>query len=142
MYRFAFHAIPSRRTHSKAAIHGAFLFLRFFEKASFEETIRVCSKKSESSPERHCVKREPLHVDVDGAFAAFGWDPGDDLVRVGDVARFAVHAVREVDDEFAGNAAVRFLEDRFIHFRRAEILAWIAVFDCALVAANVRVLYF
>ena len=38
-----------------------------------------------------------LHSVVLGAFAALGRDPGDDLVRVHDVAGLAVHAVRGVD---------------------------------------------
>ena len=37
-----------------------------------------------------------LHAFVVGATAAFGDDPIDNLVGVGDVAGFAVHAVGEV----------------------------------------------
>ena len=40
---------------------------------------------------------EDLHAVVVGAAAAFGGDPGDDLVRIHDVAGFAVDAVGEVD---------------------------------------------
>ena len=38
-----------------------------------------------------------LHARVDGALAALRRDPRDDLVGIHDVARFAVHAVGEVD---------------------------------------------
>ena len=38
-----------------------------------------------------------LHSRVDGTFAALRRHPGDDLVRIGDVAGLAMHAVGEVD---------------------------------------------
>ena len=42
-------------------------------------------------------KQTELHAFVVGAAAAFGDDPVDDLVGVGDVAGFAVDAVGGVD---------------------------------------------
>jgi hypothetical protein len=44
-----------------------------------------------------CVERKFLHAFVVGAAAAFGDNPIDDLVGVGDVAGFAVDAVGGAD---------------------------------------------
>src|SRR5262245_40971695 len=68
-----------------------------------------------------------LQVDVIRPASAFRRHPVNDLVRVHDVARLAMNAVREVDLGLA--PAVGLLD--FINGGRAEILAWIAVFLCA-----------
>src|SRR5260370_8343358 len=44
-----------------------------------------------------CLENRVLHALVVGAAAAFGDDPVNDLVGIGDVARLAVHAIRGVD---------------------------------------------
>src|SRR5207248_1933871 len=68
--------------------------------------------------------------------AAFGRRPGDDVVRVLDVARLAVHAVGGVDlQPPAARAVVHHLVDA----RRAEALAGIAELACAAARADPRV---
>src|SRR5579864_5744013 len=42
------------------------------------------------------ARKAPSHPIVIRPAAAFGWNPGDDLVGVHDVAGFAVHAVRGI----------------------------------------------
>src|SRR2546429_9546236 len=67
--------------------------------------------------------------------AAFGRRPGDDVVRVLDVARLAVHAVGGVDlQPPAARAVVHHLVDA----RRAEALAGIAELACAAARAAPR----
>jgi hypothetical protein len=64
-------------------------------------------------------------------------NPGNDLVRIGDVARLAVNAVGRIELQvLAGPAGVAF---HLIHGRRAEILAWIAILGCAAVVADVEI---
>ena len=76
-----------------------------------------------------------LQVFVVGAAAAFGRDPGDDLVGVQDVAGLAVNAVGGVQVNLL--AAV-FLH-HFVHGGRAEVLAGVAELDGAAVVADVGV---
>src|SRR5215469_5384750 len=75
------------------------------------------------------------HSFVVWASTAFGWDPIDDLVGVGDVARLAVDAIRRVDFEFRR----AFFRTHLVDCRRTEILARVAVLADAAVAANIRV---
>src|ERR1700722_587856 len=75
-----------------------------------------------------------LHAFVVGAAAALGGDPVDDLVGVGDVAGFAVDAVCGADLQLG---AV-FIRHHFVDGGGAKILAGVAVFADAAVAANVR----
>src|SRR6266849_5680615 len=85
---------------------------------------------------RSCFGRRLLHPLVVRAAAAFGDDPIDNLIRVGDVAGLAMHAIRGVD--FQLHAAVRFL-GHLVHRSRTKILARIPVFHDALCGADVRV---
>src|SRR5438105_15235143 len=79
---------------------------------------------------------QSLHAFVVGAAPAFGNDPVNNLVRVGDVAVFAVHEIRSVD--FQLRRAAGFLH-YFIDGRRTKILAGIAVFDDAIRRTDVGV---
>ncbi len=82
-----------------------------------------------------CRRRQALlHSFVVGAAAPFRDNPVDDLVGVGDVAGFAVHAVGEINFEF-GLAGGVF--GHFVNGRGTEILAGIAVFDDAFRGANI-----
>ena len=76
----------------------------------------------------HHADFRQLHAFVVGATAAFGDDPVDDLVGVGDVAGLAVDAIRGVDLELC---AVLFAGD-LVNRRGTEILAGIAVLYYAL----------
>src|SRR3984957_8181464 len=64
------------------------------------------------------------HAFVVGAASAFGRDPVDDLVGVGDVAGFAMDAIGGVDFQFGG----AFLGDHFVDRGGTKILAGVAVF--------------
>src|SRR5580704_16476853 len=74
------------------------------------------------------------HTFVVWAASAFGRDPVDDLVGVGDVAGFAVDAIGGVDLQFGGT----FLGDHFVDGRGTKILAGVAVFADAAVDADIR----
>jgi hypothetical protein len=76
-----------------------------------------------------------LHAFVVGAAAAFGRNPGDDLVGVGDVAGLTVDAVGSVELEAL---AVAFGDD-FIDRRGTEVLAGVAVLFDATGGADVGV---
>jgi len=76
-----------------------------------------------------------LHAFIVGAAATFGDYPIDDLVGVGDVAGFAVHAVGGVDLEFE---SVFFL-NRLVDRGGTKILAGVAVLDGAAGGADVEV---
>ena len=78
------------------------------------------------------------HAVVIRAAATFRWHPGDDLVRVGDVAGFAMDAVRRVQaDAFAVGLGCVF--DHFINVCGTEILAGAAEFFYALRIADIRI---
>src|SRR5215468_1927935 len=79
-----------------------------------------------------------LQIDVIRTASAFRRHPINDLVRVHDVARLAMHAVREVDLGLA--PSVGLLD--FVDGGRAEILAWIAVFLCASPYTDVEIEHF
>ena len=74
-----------------------------------------------------------LHAFVVGAATAFGDDPVDDLVGIGDVAGLAVDAIGEIDFEFLAGAVF----DYFVDGSGAKILARIAVFLDAFCSADV-----
>src|SRR5262245_22562789 len=81
--------------------------------------------------------RVPSQAVVLWAFAAFGRYPINDLVRIHDVARLAVHTVRRVDVQFLrAIARVHHLVDS----GRTESRARIAVLDPASRAADVRIM--
>ena len=69
------------------------------------------------------------------AAAAFGGGPVDDLVRVFDVAGFAVDAIAAVDVQAW---AAMFKVKNFIHTGGTELGAWRAEFFYAAAGADVR----
>src|SRR5262245_29292528 len=71
------------------------------------------------------------------AAAPLGRGPGDDLIRIGDIACLAVHAVREVDLQ-ALPAALR-VGNHFIHRRGTEEPTRVAVLGGAAGPADLRV---
>src|SRR5580704_6775495 len=64
-------------------------------------TERSTSERRTSSRYLACPNRSPpiatLHALVIRTAAALGWDPINNLVRIGDVASLAVHAIRKID---------------------------------------------
>src|SRR5579875_471742 len=78
-----------------------------------------------------------LHTRVDGTLTTLRRHPRDDLIRIDDVARLAMHAVREVDLQAARNRVAALFEQRFVYRRGTEIFARISVLDRAAVAADV-----
>src|SRR5271165_1836628 len=84
---------------------------------------------------REALTQRRPHAFVVGAAAAFGNDPVDDLVGVGDVAGFAVHAVGGVDFQFCAGGIFSDFVDR----GGAEILAGVAVLDDAFGRADVQI---
>jgi hypothetical protein len=78
---------------------------------------------------------EGLHAFVVGAAAAFGDDPVDDLIGVGDVAGFAVDTVGGVDFEFE----VAGFGDGLVDGGGTKILAGVAVLDGAFCGADVEI---
>ena len=79
-------------------------------------------------------QRCALHSLVVGAAATFWRDPVDDLVGIGDVASFAVDAIRGVDFQFWR----AFFGDHFVDCGGTKILTRISVLSDAAVAANIR----
>ena len=77
----------------------------------------------------------PLHAFVIRPAPALRRHPINDLVRIGDVAGFAVHAVRKIDLQ---PPPALFL-NHLVNSCRTEILARIPVLDNAAIDANVRV---
>src|ERR1700689_5498111 len=75
-----------------------------------------------------------LHPLVIRTTASLGRHPGDDFVGVGDVARFAMHAVRPVDLQ----ARLAFFLHHFVDRGGAKILAGISIFCHALSGAHVQ----
>src|SRR5271170_6184098 len=81
-------------------------------------------------------RRQALsHSFVIRAATSFGWNPIDDLIRVGDVTGFAVDAVRRVDFELRG----AFFGNDLIDGGGTEILAGVSVLPNTAIAANVGV---
>src|ERR1700722_3451004 len=78
------------------------------------------------------------HPIVVRSTAAFRWHPGDDLVGVGDVAGFAVHAVRG-DQADALAVRLRRVIYHFVHICGTEILTGAAEFFHAARVANICV---
>src|SRR5581483_5955835 len=79
-----------------------------------------------------------LHSVVIRSTAALGWDPGDDLVRIVNVARLAVHAVRRVQaDAFAVRRAA--VVHHLVNICRTKILARAAEFSNAALLTDVGV---
>src|SRR5262245_35230816 len=72
------------------------------------------------------------------AAAAFGRDPCDDLIRIGDVAGLAVHAVRGIDLQLE-RTGLRLVGHHLVDVRRAEVLARISELLAALRGAHARV---
>jgi hypothetical protein len=69
--------------------------------------------------------------------AAFGRDPGDDLVGVGDITGLAVDAVRGIEFEARPGSARRLFH--LVHRRGAEVLARIAKLPHATIVADIEV---
>src|SRR5579884_297824 len=93
----------------------------------------IVERSIRGKPERRITR---LHRGVDGTLASLRRHPSDDLIRIRDVAGFAVHAVREVDHQFALHGTVRLFEHRLVHLRWTEVPARIAVLDGAAIATN------
>src|ERR1700690_3219416 len=79
-----------------------------------------------------------LHPVVVRAATTFGWNPGDDLVGVLNVAGFAVHAVRWVEADTLAVGSRRIFE-HFVDVGGGEILAGTAEFLHAALVADVRI---
>src|SRR5882672_1960056 len=79
-----------------------------------------------------------LHAVVVRSAAALGWDPGNDLIRVGDVAGFAVNAIRRVQAN-ALRVGLSGVVNHFVDIGRAEILARVTEFFYAPRIADVGV---
>ena len=78
-----------------------------------------------------------LEAVVMGAAAAFGGNPGDDLVGIGDITGFAMNAVGGIDFQTrAGTLRAGF---HLVNRRRAEILARVAVFHRTALVTDIEV---
>jgi len=74
-----------------------------------------------------------LHFHVTWASTSFGWNPVDNLIRIGYIARLAMDAIGSVDLK----AIFALLEDHLVHRRRTEILAGITVLPAPAPMTNV-----
>src|SRR5579863_6286529 len=81
---------------------------------------------------------DSLHPIIIRPAPAFGRNPGDDLIGVGDVTGFAMYAVRRVQADALAIGLVRVIE-HFVDVRGTEILARAAEFLDATRVANIRV---
>src|SRR5271166_2633949 len=79
-----------------------------------------------------------LHPFVVRPAAAFGWYPGDDLVRIHDVAGLAMHAVGRIEVNLQAAGRVGGL-DHLIDTGRTEVLAGVAEFLHAAFVTDVGV---
>src|ERR1700680_3930354 len=79
------------------------------------------------APPSHRYFANCSHAVVVGAAAAFGRDPGDDLVGVRDVAGFAVDAVGRVQAD-ALAIGLTWVIEHFVNVGGTEILAGAAEF--------------
>jgi hypothetical protein len=97
----------------------------------------------DSSPHRYKLSLEDadtsLHPVVIRPTPAFRWHPGDDLVWIGDVAGFAVYAIRGVQADALAVGLARVVE-HLVDVGGAEILARAAEFFHAARVADVRVI--
>src|SRR5581483_12215128 len=66
-----------------------------------------------------------------------GTDPGNNLIRIGNIASLAVNAIRGIQFELLASAVWAILH--LINHGRTEVLAWVAVFGDAAVVADVKV---
>src|SRR5215472_3626574 len=82
--------------------------------------------------------RHTSHAVVIRAAATLGRNPGDDLVRVRDVAGLAVDTIGGVQAD-ALAMWLRCVFDQFIDVGGAKILAGAAIFFCAALVADVGV---
>src|SRR6266853_4338369 len=104
----------------------------------------MCTSRDRIPHTKHCgiaVERTwilPLHAVVVRSAAALGWDPGNDLIRVGDVAGLAVNAIRRVQAN-ALRVGLSGVVNHFVDIGRAEILARVAEFFYAARIADVGV---
>src|SRR5580700_11843525 len=91
-------------------------------------------RKEANGEPRNEAASPSSHAFVIWTTAALGWNPGNNFVRIHDVAGFAVHAVRRVEVDF--QTAWRILRlNHFVDVGRAEILAGVAeLFHATLVA--------
>src|SRR5437879_5116666 len=79
------------------------------------------------NPRKSVAQFFPSHAIVIRPAAAFGLDPGDDLVRILNVAGLAVYAVRGIQaDAFAIRG--RGVVEHLVNIGRAEMLAGTAEF--------------
>src|SRR6266849_2416667 len=103
-----------------------------------------CTSEDRISHTNHCgiaVERTwilPLHAVVVRPAAALGWYPSNDLIRVGDVAGFAVNAIRRVQAN-ALRVGLSGVVNHFVDIGGAEILARVAEFFYAARIADVGV---
>ena len=79
-----------------------------------------------------------LHLRVVGSFSAFGRRPCDDLIRIGNITRFAVNAVFVMNEKLFETWVVR-VRNHFIHRGWAEVFAGVPVVSSAVGRANVSV---
>ena len=68
-----------------------------------------------------------LHFHVTWASTSFGWNPVDNLIRIGNIARLAMDAIGRVNFK----AIFALLEDHFVHRRRTEVLTGVSVLPAA-----------
>ena len=80
----------------------------------------------------------PSHAVVVWTPSALRRHPGDDLVRILNVAGLAVHTVRGIQADALAVGLARVVH-HFVDVRRTEILAWAAIFLDAALVANFRV---
>ena len=69
--------------------------------------IQVVKLKKKSFRSGLDYATECSHAVIIGAASTFGWDPGDDLIGIGDVTGLAVHAVRKVNLQALAGATRR-----------------------------------
>src|SRR5579859_346450 len=125
--------LPARAVPGRLALPSNLRFPQL-QMATSITARRTSSPYSAWFPDRK-PHRAPLHAFVIRPAAALGRHPIDDLIRIGDVAGFAVHAVRKIDLQ---SPPALFL-NHLVNSCRTEILARIPVLDNAAIDANVRV---
>src|SRR5260370_15406434 len=133
------------RTNSTRAPSARPILSRLARRSSLRcplsQMAKSTSARKTSSPYSACFPDDgsaflqPLHALVIRPAAALGRYPVDDLIRIGDIAGLAVHAIREIDLQSPRTLVF----DHFVDGGRAEILTRIAVFDDAATDANIRV---
>src|ERR1700733_1037445 len=96
------------------------------------------SSRARAPAPHYTASRDGSHAVVVRSTAALGRDPGDDLIRIGDVARLAVHAIRRVQADALAVGLGRVV-DHFIDVGGTEVLARAAEFFHATRVADVGV---